>query len=338
MLRVIDNLPDGFLEADATGLEALLGAPTLMHLPGRREPALFVSVLLHGNETTGFEAVQALLRRYQGEELPRALSLFVGNVRAARHACRRLDEQPDYNRIWLPGDTPEHAMTARVVEEMRRRGVFASIDIHNNTGLNPHYACVNRLDPRALYLASMFGRTVVYFIRPEGVQTAAFSALCPAVVLECGQAHQAHGAEHAGEFLEGCLHLAEFPERDVRQGDIDLYHTVAQVKVPEDISFGFSDADTDLRLVGDLDHLNFRELPASTALAFVHPDGRGRLEAWDERGAEVSERYFRVEDDEILTRVPVMPSMLTLDETVIRQDCFCYLMERMSLEEASGEQ
>ena len=34
----------------------------------------------------------------------------------------------------------------------------------------------------------------------------------------------------------------------------------------------------------------------------------------------MAERYFR--------RVPVMPSMLTCDPEVIRQDCLCYLMER----------
>jgi hypothetical protein len=35
-----------------------------------------------------------------------------------------------------------------------------------------------------------------------------------------------------------------------------------------------------------------------------------------------------VVDGKIRLRVPVMPSMLTLDERVVRQDCLCYLMER----------
>jgi hypothetical protein len=34
---------------------------------------------------------------------------------------------------------------------------------------------------------------------------------------------------------------------------------------------------------------------------------------------------------ELLTRRVVMPSMLTLDERVIRQDCLCYLMERFPI-------
>ncbi len=179
-----------------------LDGPTLIHLPGQREPALFVSVLMHGNETVGWEAMRLLLRRYQdqGRELPRALSLFIGNVAAAAVGMRHLPDQADYNRIW-PGTelppTPEHAIMAEVVQRMQQRGLFASIDLHNNTGANPHYACVNVIDNRFLHLATLFSRTVVYFIRPRGVQSQAMARLCPAVTLECGKVHDQLGVTHA---------------------------------------------------------------------------------------------------------------------------------------------
>jgi hypothetical protein len=83
---------------------------------------------------------------------------------------------------------------------MIRRGVFASIDVHNNTGLNPHYACVNRLDKEFLWLASLFGRLVIYFTHPKGTQTAAFAPFCPAVTLECGKPEHPYGVEHAFEY------------------------------------------------------------------------------------------------------------------------------------------
>ena len=104
MLKQLDHIPSGLLDLPATQLEAVLGGPTLIHLDGRRPEPLLVSVLMHGNETTGWEAVRRLLPHYlTGEaELPRALSLFIGNVSAAAVGLRRLDGQPDYNRIW-PG-------------------------------------------------------------------------------------------------------------------------------------------------------------------------------------------------------------------------------------------
>ena len=332
MLHVVENLPEGLLERDATRLHEVLPGPTLIHLPGRRPEPLFVSALLHGNEDAGWLAVRALLKKYATKGLPRALSLFIGNVQAARYRQRFLPGQPDYNRIWTATpeskDLPEHRMMLEVIEMMRARKVFAGVDIHNNTGVNPHYACIRNLDHRFFHLATLFSRIVVFFRKPEGVQIEAFSQLCPAVTVECGKSGEIHGVEHALGYIEACLHLSEIPERPVAPHDIDLFHTVAVVKVPTDTSFSFGDADVDLRFVEGLDQLNFRELPVDTTLGWVRPESDVRLDVRDEQGNEVSDRYFVVRNGEIRTASPFMPSMLTVDAQAVRQDCLCYLMER----------
>ena len=146
MLTILDHLPSGLLTTPPTELYRLIDGPTLINLPGHREPPLFVSVLLHGNETTGYFAIQELLKKYQNMALPRALSIFIGNVQAARHGERRLDNQVDYNRIWPHSEfTPqaeESKIMQQVIDEMRKRNVFVSIDIHNNTGYG-----VRNVDP-----------------------------------------------------------------------------------------------------------------------------------------------------------------------------------------------
>ncbi len=332
MLKEIAYLPDGLLHLEARQLATHLQGPTLIHLSGRQRNPLFVSVLMHGNETVGWDAVKQLLSRYAGgSDLPRAMSLFIGNVDAAAQGLRRLEGQPDYNRVW-PGCEPtgsaEEKMMRQVVEIMRGRQPFASVDMHNNTGINPHYACVNRLDPRFLHLANLFGRTVVYFLRPTGVQSMALAELCPAVTLECGKVGQVHGVEHALEYLNACLHLVEHPTQPVADQDIDLFHTVALVKISEEVSFSFSPGDSDIVFLPDLDHMNFRELPGGTPLGAVNGARRVALEVRDEAGNLVVDRYFNIQDGQLCLRRPVMPSMLTIDENVIRQDCLCYLMER----------
>jgi len=85
-LRVHTQLPAGLLDCDATELHDHLGGPTLIHLAGETEPALFVSVLLHGNETSGWDGV----RRYllETRDLPRDITLFIGNTEAARAGMR----------------------------------------------------------------------------------------------------------------------------------------------------------------------------------------------------------------------------------------------------------
>lgn len=338
MLNVIEHIPTGLLSAKTTELNALLGGPTLIHLRGRREPPLFVAVLLHGNEDTGFYAIQELLRAYRDQELPRALSLFIGNVAAAEHGQRHLDQQPDYNRVW-PGaaddSSPEARMMQQIQAQMRQRGVFASIDVHNNTGLNPHYACINRLDDPFLHLASMFSRTAVYFLRPKGVQSLAFAALCPSVTLECGKVGHEHGSAHAREYILACLHLAQHPQHAIAPQDIDLFHTVATVKVRPGTGFSFGDADSALRFIDDLDHLNFRELPSGTLLARQAAGDVHVLEVIDEAGQQVTEHFLTSRDGAIRTTRPVMPSMLTMNAQAIRQDCLCYLMERLSLQSSA---
>ena len=69
---------------------------------------------------------------------------------------------------------------------MSREAPYANIDIHNNTGNNPHYACITSLNDRYLHLARLFSRTIVHFKKPVGVQAAALAAICPAVTIECG--------------------------------------------------------------------------------------------------------------------------------------------------------
>ncbi|HMM47069.1 MAG TPA: M14 family metallopeptidase [Thiobacillaceae bacterium] len=327
-----DSVPDGLLDRPASRLHEILSGPTLLHLPGRRTPPLFVSVLLHGNEDTGWLAVQAVLRKLAGAELPRALSLFIGNVDAARSGLRRLEGQPDYNRVWPGADEsegPEAAVMRQVVDEMRGRGVFASLDIHNNTGLNPHYACVNRLDPDFLHLATLFSRVVVYFIRPTGVQSAAFAELCPAVTVECGKPGTLESVTHATEFIEACLNLSAFPAHRVAPHDVDLFHTVATVKVPDDATFGFGTPDADVNFIAELDHYNFRELASGEVLGTVRPGSAARLDVRDENGLDVGGQLFDYRDGRIALTQPLMPAMLTRDTRVIRQDCLCYLMERM---------
>jgi succinylglutamate desuccinylase len=335
-LNVIDRLPVGLLEADARTLHRVLPGPTLIHLPGRQAEPLFVSALLHGNEDVGLLAVQRLLRAYVARELPRALSVFIGNVAAARENVRRLEGQPDFNRIWPGSDwerTSEHAIMEAVVDEMRARRVFASVDLHNNTGLNPHYACVTQLRPQDLQLAALFGRTVVYFRRPRGVQTMAFAELCPSVTCECGKTGDESGVTHAENYIEACLQLAEVPTHVVRSGDVHLFHTVATVHVPRATTFTFDATPADLVFGADLEWFNFRELPTGTIFARCNGQPARCLEVRNEAGEEVSDGFFERDGELIRLRRPVMPSMLTRDTRVVRQDCLCYFMERHPLPE-----
>ena len=79
-LEILAAPPAGLFNYRAHELMQVLNGPTLIHIRGRRQPALFVSVLLHGNETSGWEG----LCQYMANGMPeRDLLLFVGNLAAA---------------------------------------------------------------------------------------------------------------------------------------------------------------------------------------------------------------------------------------------------------------
>ncbi len=332
MLNVIEHIPDGLMEVPLRDLHRVLPGPTLLHLPGRRPEPLFVSVILHGNEGAGFRAMQTLLKKYHGQELPRALSVFFGNVAAAREGVRHLPGQPDYNRIW-PGtehtSLPEHAMACAVIDDLRQRRVFAAIDIHNNTGFNPHYACINRLGQPFLHMARLFSRTVVFFERPLGVISSAVAELCPAVAIECGKPDNTLGDEQAAGFIDAGLHLSGFPAHDLPASDVDLYHTIGIVTVPQDVGLGHAPTGAFVSFEDNIDHLNFRDLPPGTRLAQARGTSSVPLVVINDHGHEVTADYLELRNGEILTRRAIMPAMLTLDHRVIRQDCLCYFMERL---------
>ncbi len=331
MLTVLDHLPDGLLTLTADQLHTCLDGPTLIHLPGRRQPAMFLCVLLHGNEHTSWEAARRLLAKYQAQTLPRALSLFIGNVEAARYNQRFLDYQPDFNRIWEDRGENTHPLAQDVLAQMRARGPCMSVDVHNNTGKNPHYACINVIDPQFLHLARLFSRTIVYFVRPNNVQSMAFARLCPSVTVECGLSGDAAGTEHVYQFLEACLHLSALSDEPVPATDIDLYHTVAIARIDPGTSLGFADPDCAIDLDPEIESYNFQEITAGTPLGRVHQQVTEPFVVTDESGLIVTPEYLYLENGQIKNRKTVVPAMITRDISAIRKDCFCYFMERYPL-------
>lgn len=329
LLQQYDYLPDGFLDATAETLHQILQKPSLIHLQGANSQPLFICTLLHGNETTGFYAIQQLLRHYQGQTLPRSLSIFIGNVKAAEAGVRRLDEQVDYNRIW-PGTHQHYLAEAHLMQQvtdiMREKNVLASIDIHNNTGKNPHYACINKMEKTFVALAGMFSHTLVYFTTPKGVQSAAFAEFCPSVTLECGLSGEREGTEHALRYLQSVLEVQDLNQPVTE--NLRLFHTVARVNIPEGYSFGFEE-DATINLLPEIENYNFCELAEQTALATIEPGSSAYLQAFDDDEREVGRDFFEYHNDRIVLKKAVMPAMLTMDTKIIRQDCLCYLMERI---------
>jgi Succinylglutamate desuccinylase / Aspartoacylase family len=333
---VLDGLPESFLDCPPDRLVDILPGPTLIHIPGREPAPLFVSTLLHGNEYSGLDAIQTVLRRHAGRPLHRSLLLFIGNIRAAAANVRTLPGERDYNRVW-PGtvhpDDPLAAMAGWVYDYAARRDLFASIDIHNNTGFNPHYACVRRLEPEFIALAQLFSRIVVHFQVPAGTQAAAFANLCPAITVECGKAGAGSATEHAVELVEAALSIAHLPVHPPAPHDVDLLRTYAIVRPPAGASFSFDGSPADFMFRSDIDRLNFSELEPGVSFGVARSGMRLEILPGDSDD-HAPQEYFSYEDGEIRLKRSALPAMLTLDPRAVKEDCLCYLMHRIGMDGA----
>jgi hypothetical protein len=321
------GLPDGFFDISTANIRSLFPNPTLIHLEGKDPNFLFISILLHGNEYTGLKVMQKVLAEH-AHDLPRSILMFVGNVRAAEANRRYLPDQVDYNRCW-PGTDQEPSATSqmmqRIVEIAQGLPLLAAIDIHNNTGKNPHYACIT--DPNMVNqnLAARFNRVGMVF-NHRGVCTMAFDGICPAATLECGLPGTPDGIEHACRFVEDMLSLDELPHKQPSRDALHLVESHLTLNIPEHVSFEFDPgADADLRFEPDFEDRNFTLFDPHQVFGYTRVERP--LSITDTNGHDVTDDIMRVEQGKIYLNNTMMPAMITRDKLVVRQDCLCHLLQ-----------
>ena len=264
-LNILHEIPDAFLTISYRDIKKVFDRPTLLHLKGDKSPALFVSILLHGNEFSGLEIMQDILQKYKttnGYKLPRDLWIFVGNVDAAELGLRALEGQIDFNRAW-PGTPNPNSNTAKLIQEVidtiSKDGLFASVDLHNNTGKNPHYGCISDVNEKNKYLCTLFNHIGMVFKSPKGVSTMAFDGICPAITLECSTPGNQPAKEKAFALIDDVMHMDHFPTKPVPKHDLQLVQNSATVKINKDVTIHFEDTGSheniDLVLVRNFDSI-----------------------------------------------------------------------------------
>lgn len=315
MFKILNKIPSGLLTVSPTRLCEILSGPTLIELPGKQGAPLFISCLIHGNETTGLLVVQELLKKYGETNWPRPVFLFFGNIKAAAQGRRHLEDQPDFNRIWKTGDLPENKMATDVLKHVQPEKLFAAIDIHNNTGRNPHYAAIESPDDTILNLVALFGPLCIYDPIPVGTCSEAFVKYCPALTLEAGQPGKAEGTKHVLEFIEKLLILDKIPNKNSLDLGLTVSEIIGAIKIPPEANFVFD---------SDLDLFNFKTVPVGTEFGqYLSPH---RLILKDDQGCDISDQYFSYQEQKIKTLKPFIPAMITLDPIIMKSDCLGYVM------------
>lgn len=305
-LSVEHSLPASLANLPATALADELGGPTLFDLRKPNRPPLFVSVLIHGNEVSGWDAVRTLFP----EITDASTLLFLGNLQAAARGLRALPGRVDFNRVWEQGASTEASVAAEVTAYVKAAGPRLALDIHNTTGDNPPYSVVCRSDPETLALAGAFSNHALLATQPHGFQTRRFAQFCTAMTIEVGIPGDPAGKTRATAFLQTLL--ADGPRRGARlPASLSLYETAARVTLAEGAV-----------LDPDMQRFNFRTAPAGTALT-----RSGGLRATTDDDRDLGGEYFGTNNGVAVLKRPTMLAMYTGEEEAARRDCLCYFLE-----------
>lgn len=307
-LNIAKALPASLADVPATALVQELGNPTLFDLrkPDRRP--LFISVLVHGNEVSGWDAVRSLIDQIRDA----SVLLFLGNIEAARHGVRALPGRVDFNRVWDGGDTPEASLAAEVADYAATAEPYLAVDIHNNTGANPPYSVICRTDRRTLEFAGAFAERALLATQPDGFQTRRFAGFCTAITVEVGMPDDPDSTVRATQFLAGLLaNTPEPPDYACQPEALALFETVARVTL----------ADCTV-IEPATQRFNFRRAPVGTALT-----RSGALTAHAADGADIGSQYFTTDNGAAVLKRPTTLAMYTGDLESARSDCLCYFLE-----------
>ncbi len=330
-MNPLTELPHDLLELPANQLHNKINSHSLFLVKGKVTRPLFVSVLQHGDETTGWEALRRFLKNHR-TNLPRSMVVYFGNMEAAAHNLRLVNGQLDHNRCW-PGlhqqQNPTAKKLAQLTETIKALNPFASVDIHNNSGRNPHYAGINALKGEFINLASLFSDTIIHFTSPDGTQSGAFAQFCPAVTLECGQAGTADGTEQTITFLENLIHLPHLHQVPGVAEHQEVMNMFSTVKIKKNTPFSVAHANAQAAFVieRDLDQHNFKWLSPGTPFGTLQSGHQEMpLVVTDPMGLDITDLYFERRGDQVVLKQNVMPAMITPSERAIQLDCLCYLM------------
>ncbi|MEE8599630.1 succinylglutamate desuccinylase/aspartoacylase family protein [Euzebya tangerina] len=339
--QAIADLLAGRTDTDV--LEVLDGRPALLHLEGDEPgPHRLISVLLHGNEDSGYRALLDWLR--SGGRSLRPLWLFIGNVRAATQngwfGDRFLDDQEDFNRVWgiEPATTRMRICAAQVLDIITAQPLEGAIDIHNNTGDNPMYAIIPDPTAATRSLAALISRIGLIWGTQDNTLMQALEGVCPAVAVECGRAGVAAHVSWARRAIEVFMQAEELRPPDT-SGDgwsgpmgegQRLLEVRFRVEVRREVAFEFAQELSeahDLSITPGLDAANFGRLHAGTRVGITVPGGDIPFVVLDDTGVDCAPAFLQVDGEGSITLTrDVIPAMMTRSAEQTRRDCLFYIV------------
>ncbi len=311
-------------------LKALPG-PVVIELEGtdKTAPWKAISVLVHGNEPSGFFAVYRYLKE---RHIPRSsVALIISSVRAARHAPlfshRMLTGEYDLNRRFgmsQPQDVVS-SLAAEIEQYLRSKPFEYVVDLHNTSGNGPAFSVATHKSTQVQKLASYFCESqVVTQLIVGSLMEQNFN--CPVVTIECGGSKQTEAHKLA---YSGLINLLQSDNWQERQASVSLFEHPTRLCVKRGCSLEYAnqlDPDCELTLIENIEQLNYSGLLKDQVVGWLNTPISQTLTAISEDGKEHVNDYFYQQGTELRAKQNLKVFMATPRKDIALADCLFYVL------------
>ncbi|EWH11917.1 hypothetical protein DS2_01998 [Catenovulum agarivorans DS-2] len=318
------HLPD-----DPTDWLLSLHGPTVIDMQGLiNTRTRVVSVLVHGNEPSGFIALHRFLL---SKVIPMTnVRFIISSVEAAQQSPvfsnRYFDDKHDLNRCFNldNSDALVNQRAGSILQAINEVKPEAVIDMHNTSGASPSFCVATRIDMQVQALASFFCQTMIYTrLNLGALMEQNFN--CPIVTVECGgaQDQQAHEVAYQGvhEFL-----MADnlFAGHHYMLVDIVEHPLRLEIDPKTNLSFADkSDPSADITLVSDIEQHNMGVTRADCLIGWSNI-GCTPFTVRNEAGDVQSDSIIYCKDGQLFTRQKLRIFMATTNHRIALNDCLFY--------------
>lgn len=299
-------------------------------------PWRIASVLVHGNEPSGFIAAFEFLKKNITPVCN--FSIIISSIRAAKwepvFTHRFVPGEYDLNRrfgLHRSGAKDVHdtvsELAQHITEYIRSKSPSLIVDFHNTSGDGPPFAVsVQDTESIQAIAANFTDDMIITHLVVGSLMEQEFG--CPVITLECGGATQRHSHEVA---LSGLLTLAEQAEFTAKQQHpIRRYYHPTRIEALPGLSLSYGkniNHEVNITLIDTIERCNRDIIPANTLLGWLNRPLDDCLVAVSETNAVDITTIFVCEDSGLYTRVPLKMFMATPRSDLALSDCLFYVVE-----------
>ncbi|MFC6440240.1 succinylglutamate desuccinylase/aspartoacylase family protein [Bowmanella sp. JS7-9] len=289
-----------------------------------------VSVLIHGNEPSGF---YAMCRYWHSAVIPAVnLRFIVASVSAAKTAKwfsqRYIEGERDLNRCFALDDNQADTLRAqRIVKAIREVTPECVVDLHNTSGQGPAFAVALQKDLATRKLAGLWSDYLIHTgLRLGSLMEQEFD--CPTLTIECGGSDDAKSHQIA---YQGICRLAISETLDECAFPAQVLSHPMRVELRPGMSLSYANQRqhlTDVCILQQVTQYNYDGVEQGDLLGWINGADLSVFRVRDEMGNDLHLDLFTLDNNQVRFNQSLHIFMATTSVKAATEDCLFYCVKK----------